>query len=52
FNSIGDEGARALSQMLSKNTTLQILYLSGNNITDAAKTSLRAAAGRSLELIL
>ena len=39
WNSIGDEGAKALSEALKVNSTLQLLNLDGNNIGDeGAKT--------------
>ena len=40
-NKIGDEGARAISDALEANASLQLLYLHGNYVGEALKESLR-----------
>lgn len=42
-NNLGDCGARAVSDMLQKNSTLAKISLSGNNFTDEAAKQLAQA---------
>ena len=42
-NSIGDEGARCIADMLADNKSLQVIYLNHNNIGDQGVQSLAAS---------